>query len=74
MPQADGPLAYVVQEGSQQHLLILAACPRQGMEDVQAVALVSGRHGVEQAQLLLAETSSNNLPLLPAQASPQRGE
>jgi hypothetical protein len=44
------------------------------MEDVQAVALVSGRHGVEQAQLLLAETSSNNLPLLPAQASPQRGE
>jgi len=40
------------------------------MEDVQAVALVSGRHGVEQAPLLLAETSADNLPLLRPQASP----
>jgi hypothetical protein len=74
MPQADGPLAYVVQKGSQQHLLVLATSPSEGVEDIQAVALVPGRHGVEQPLLLLAEMSGNNLPLLRAQASAQRGE
>jgi len=73
MPQADRPLAYVVQKGGQQHLLVLAASRLEGMEDVQAMALIPRRHGVEQPLLLLAEMSADNLPLLRPQASPQRG-
>jgi len=74
MPQADGPLANVVQKGGQQHLLVLAALPSERVEDVQAVALISRCHGVEQPPLLPAETSADNAPLLRTQASPQRGE
>jgi hypothetical protein len=51
LPKADLTLAHVVHEGGQQEVLVPAAAPSEGVEDIQRVTLVLHHHGPEQPLL-----------------------